>query len=533
MPSRQWTRGIYWKEGGGRGALQPPYPSPSAFRPPWILSHCLLLGAEALPQLLEPLEALHLVLPGHGLRHPHPALLPQLLPKQLESLYQRQLLHLGPLRRVLCGLLERCGSCRLILRLLNSRIRRRIFLLLGNGCRLGLCRLLLGLCRLACLCGSSRHLRGGRHESLRSSALDVHFHIAEGRQAVCSIVLDLRVLLPLLWHLERLLAAIWNARAGCKPHFHHLQDLRLRSCPHIVSHLFPAPCCALWELCEGLLQHAHLVLRPLAHRLCILLSLEAQLLLLCGREGSLLGPLLGGSDLVEVLVLLADDGGALLPAVHRLQAGVERLQVSDAHGAAQLLYMVAVDVLESTGQRPELLPLLLQGLSVLLLLLFRLLPGSSGLRSLLLAALLLLGLAALLLLHLLPGSVRLFLLLPLPLCFLLLLVLRDSRVHLVGVLHKLFQPFRLLLLPLLPQLGIVSLNPSLVLAALRLLHVLLVRVGELPPRLEPEPVLVEIVHLLPGSLHVAKGRHGLLLSPPALPHERWAKHLEEVRGSAL
>ena len=103
---------------------------------------------------------------------------------------------------------------------------------------------------------------------------------------------------------------------------------------------------------------------------------------------------------------------------------------------------------------------------------------------------------------------------PLPLLPLPLPPRPHPRIQPVRQVDKLVHPPHLGLPPLFPQLGIVLLDPTPLVPTLRLLHVLLVRVRKLPPRLERKPERVKPVHHLVGRVQrLWKRCHGLLHAP--------------------
>ena len=71
-------------------------------------------------------------------------------------------------------------------------------------------------------------------------------------------------------------------------------------------------------------------------------------------------------------------------------------------------------------------------------------------------------------------------------------------------------------------------GPSpLLFSALSLLNVFFIVVRELPPTLEAEPEVIELVNYVVGSVFITDIRHRLRERPPAVALERRPKHLKQ------
>ena len=298
----------------------------------------------------------------------------------------------------------------------------------------------------------------------------------------------------------------------------HIQDLIHRPGAQVELHRLPAARGAWREFVDSLVQQPHLLFAP---RLQPGQSgLKRLFFLLLRRHSRVLHR---GGFLLQLPLLLAFRRGDGRGQGCGGQGGVQCRELLQVQESAHSLHLFigdfgirwfAVDTFEVFRVFGHLLAqfgaLFLQRLFVKLPLLLRLLLPLFGLLPLplLLQPSLLFCFFTLLLLQ------RFLRLGPLPLLPLPLPPRTHPGIQPVRQVDKLVHPPHLCFPPLLSQLCIVLLDPTSLVPTLRLLHVLLVRVWKLPPRLERKPERVKPVHHVVGRIQRLWKRYHRLLDAP-------------------
>eukprot|EP00128_Syssomonas_multiformis_P007424 Colp12_sorted_trinity150504_noHs@8727 len=230
------------------------------------------------------------------------------------------------------------------------------------------------------------------------------------------------------------------------------------------------------------------------------------------HEGAVLGGSLAAQGLVDHVQVLHVRVGAQQLHLRLSQNAVLARAVAQSGGEAQQLAQNVAALAD------RLLELLLVGLGEALVRL-----SVSGFGP---------GLGGNVVLGDLLGGVLLGVLLGLLLLLAAQLVGHHAGVVLLGLGNQLDQALHLLGLELLGQTLVLLLHVALLLATSSIVGLVLrTDTGEVSPRLELDPVLVELVHLGKRSVHVTQIRHRLLLSETRVALENRAKDLKELVGS--